>query len=341
MLRELERLSAIEEVLQNASADTGWDSQSTISADSVAVLSPKQKQDIIKKFTEALLKDMPNKCLISHGSNLSKVPFRQRFQSLLKEYSDNVKNDTPERSRKQAAKQIRILRCDICNWCEEVLRGIGITAKDQRVYPNIAKEAEKVNLPEKTWKEKVGDWSKLLHDEAMPTVPFDVACEVDSSQGRSYTHQHESQNHALFDGAVDGMSAANLVSLSDFEDEIPSSNGNNAQVVHIDAAEDRDIYEYLTTHDAFRHLVSEVRGLVERHYSNQMELVRHCVLLSIRRPLHLDAYLFGHHNAMFHVDWDLITFLQSNSLRPRPRFGSHPRDHRPPEMRTFLPSGLT
>ena len=60
--------------------------------------------------------------------------------------------------------------------------------------------------------------------------------------------------------------AANFISLSDFEDEIPSSNGNNAQVVHIDAAEDRDIYEYLTTHDAFRHLVSEVQRLVERHF---------------------------------------------------------------------------
>ena len=48
-----------------------------------------------------------------------------------------------------------------------------------------------------------------------------------------------------------------------------------------------------------------------------MELVRHCVLLSIRRPLHLDAYLFGHHNAMFHVDWDLITFLAEASPAAR------------------------
>ena len=271
-------------ISQVATAD---DEQSIISADSIVLLTQMQREDIIRKFTHALVKDLPNKCLVSHNRNVVQVPFRVQFQALLKEYSEKVTMDAARRSRRrQASKTIRILKYEILAKCEETLGGFDTSGKGDKVYPTIIQEAEKVNLPEKTAAEKVSDWSDLLQDECIGVydgslrfVPMD--------------HDYEDHIGAVSDN-FDEISHSDAVSLSDTDD----------------TAEDRDVYDYLTKHAAFFELAAKVKKLVERHYCNQMELIRHSILLSIRRPGVIKGPTSSNQRVVFHVDWDIATFLE-------------------------------
>ena len=300
---EMRRLSAVQEASTTAEAHNMLEVQSMYSADSVVALTPDQKEYLITNFTEVLLKYLPRKLLLSYRSIEPKVPFRQRFLSLLGVYSDNVKKDAHDRSQRQAAKQVRILRRHISQRCEEALGGTETTTREQRVYPNIIKEVEKLNLPEKTWEEKVGDWSQLP-----PEVTFLLANRVPAPQEHLYTFPLE--NQAVFDDARASISADNSLLLSDLGGDFTSSNGDDGKAFSKSMAENADIFEFMTTHDAFQQLVSNVQKLVERHYSNRMDLVRQCILLSARRPLNFDAYSTGRLQVQFCIDWDIWSFLQ-------------------------------
>lgn len=163
-------LPAIEEVSQLVPAENTWDSHSTITTDSVE-LSTEQKEDIIRRFTEAILRELPDQIGIYHDRQNSGISCRNRFQSLLKAYSTKVKDDTQQRPRKKAAKQIRILRREISERCEIALVGVG---GHRRIYPDITKEVEKTHNPEKTWGEKVDDWNVApLEDTVVSEMPFE------------------------------------------------------------------------------------------------------------------------------------------------------------------------
>src|SRR5436305_3016917 len=42
-----------------------------------------------------------------------------------------------------------------------------------------------------------------------------------------------------------------------------------------------------------------------------MELIRHRILLNVRRPVESECYSPGCCQVMFHVDWDVLRFLQT------------------------------
>jgi hypothetical protein len=289
IIEEPEPLYGMESVLQGADVNSVGDGQSTISADSVVLLTQKQKEDIINKFTEALVKDLPKICLVSHSSDMANLPFRQQFRDLLKQYSEEVKKDAARRSRRrQASKAIRNLKIEIITKCEETLGYFGTSAKEARVYPTIIQEAERINLPEKTYAEKVRDWSGLL-----PQVEF-MGPYDDSPNFVPLDYDHEDQQSALSENSID-MSPSDVVSRSD---------------VDFDIAEDKDVHHYLTNHAAFIELIAGVKKLVERHYCSQMELIGQCVLISIRRPGAIGKSAFGSHQVEFRVDWDVVAFLK-------------------------------
>ncbi|CZR65722.1 uncharacterized protein PAC_15622 [Phialocephala subalpina] len=274
------------------------DGQSSIS--SVTILDPKQRRDIIKKFIEAILKDLPSAPSVSHDFTQSKIPFQQRFQVLLKNYSEQVKKDAGQRTRRQAAKQIRLLRREISEKFEEVFRGSGPNSKEQRVYPRIIEQAKKFTPPEKQWAEKVRDWTKLLWKETpSPERLLDE---------QPYELQLQYQSAVL--DIVHATPASHPVSLSDFDHAASSSESEIGEVVHTTPGEDKEIYNFLTSHHAFQELVTDLQHLVERHYSNQLETIRQRVSLGLRRPTNARKSEPGRHAAMFYLDWDILTFLQ-------------------------------
>lgn len=297
---ELEDVPTIEQTTEEL---TCFDTLSTISADSVSVLNPSQRQDIIKKFTEAVLKNMPSTCTIPDDLDSQVIPFRQRFEPLLKIYSKEVQKDTHQKSQKQAAKQIRKLRYDISGKCEEAFKGVGTTVKDHRIYPNIIKEAEKVNTPEMTWEEKVNDWVPEDILEFKPLIRgFEAIPSIQSSTSAEY--------HVKMYNTSDVHSETYQLSLSQFDRDTITSDGIDADIIHIGATEDREIYQYLTTHIAFQNLVSKALKLIKRYYSNQMGLIRHRVLLGLGRPLTFGIPALDRQRAIFHIDWNIPDFLR-------------------------------
>lgn len=136
------------------------DDQSSLS--SMTALDPKLEKDIIKKFLGAIFKELRHEFSNFHSFGLLRHTFQQQFQSLLKSYSDQVKNDTSSRTRRQAAKRIRKLRKEIAVGFEDGVGDITPDPEERRIYPEITYEVEKVNPSQKNYKEKVGDWNAAL-----------------------------------------------------------------------------------------------------------------------------------------------------------------------------------
>ena len=270
------------------------DGESTISADSVE-LSAVQKEEVIAQFSTALLKHISTKGTLSSATQTSNAKFHQQFQNLLKSYSETVKN-TNERTKRRASKAIRALRRDISRRCEEALCGTGSSLKDSRIYPNLIKEAAKVNPPEKTLLEKVDDWICDLNPEML------LPCQ-DGVTGLSRS--------IISSASLGNMSPTEAASISGVDVDDSSDSQSMLGGVHSLGVESRDIYSYFTTHPAFSDLINGLQKLVERHYCNQMDLIHHRVLLRLRRPVPSSHHTSTDCQAIFQVDWDVLSFLRS------------------------------
>lgn len=121
--------------------------------------------------------------------------------------------------------------------------------------------------------------------------------------------------------SLDVSPSCSLASLSDVD--IAGSDGQAPAIIHIDSSEDKAIYEYLTTHTAFRELVADVEKLIEHHCSDKMEFIRHCIKLSLKRAKSGNECQKDSHNIIFKFEWDLIEFLQEQySCGVNQEFGS-------------------
>ena len=300
IIDQMRYVSAVHESSSIVETHTNIEVQSVYSIDSVEALTLSQKELLISRFTEALLSKLPNRLLLSHHSSNLRVPFQERFLVLLSTYSEEVKKDASERSHRQAAKHVRLLRRQISHRCEEALGGIESNAKGQREHPNIVKEVEKLNLPEKMWEEKVSDWSQsdFVGETQLPAMYSYASLPV---------HTPEYQL-----GSEDGLESLSVVHtslMSDVGEGVACDISKDGEALGNNTAENARIHEFMTTHNAFQQLVFDVQKLVERHYSNRMDLVRHCIFLSIRRPSYFNPYSRGRFQARFRVGWDIPKFL--------------------------------
>ncbi|KAF2814371.1 uncharacterized protein BDZ99DRAFT_516970 [Mytilinidion resinicola] len=295
------------------------DGQSTISADSVIVLTPQQRTDVIKKFSGALIRDLPSKCFTSHGKAFEESTFRRQFTSCIKGYSKQVMEGAARRShQRQASKAIRILRNDILNKCYEALGGFD---RLERSYPSIILQAQEQNLPEKSIAEKVSDWTYEPSQDAID----------DSLHRRQYSHYLDplseefssvSKAYAISNPAPNPPSDVSSSSLTDADSWSQSDSRGQDDSNDINT-EDKPVYTYLTEHPAFSELVDELRTIVERQFCDQKELIHHRILLAIRRPGMIHPTPGGLFQAEFFTEWDILSFLDtqyplrtSHNLRP-------------------------
>jgi hypothetical protein len=288
-------LTINEDLEQVVTQDADQDGQSTIS--SVTMLPPIQRKDIVKKFTEAILKNLPRVSPEPQCNAQSKIPFRHRFQGLLKKYSVQVKNEAGQRTQRQAAKQIRLLRHDISEKFEEAFED----RETRRAYPNIVKQALEGFPPQLTWAEKIREWNEV------PSAESPLTEELKGKQG------HVGAPRGITLVAEETYLAPNSAALSDFYFTDSSSESEMDEVVHTTPEEDRDIERFLTTHHAFQELIVEVQSLMEHHHNDQMVVIRNRVMLGLRRPMDKADHRHrppGRHAAMFYLDWDIVSFLQ-------------------------------
>ena len=143
------------------------DGESTFSLDSVVLLSGKDRDVIIRKFSDALLNGLSRKCLRPHSRPLQDPGFRRSFNQYIKGYAKRVLNDSARRTRKrQASKAIHYLRNDILLRLQNVLGGFDDVDNARKILPSIAHQASENGVQEMGFAEKFADWnSKNMDDD--------------------------------------------------------------------------------------------------------------------------------------------------------------------------------
>jgi len=264
------------------------DGQSTISADSIVVLTPDQRNLIIQKFSDALLKDLPSKCLQPHSEPLENPAFRQFFNGYLKDYIKEVMEGTAKRSRKrQASKAIRLLRSDLLQRFQEAVGGFDVPEKNERISPSIIRQAMESGLREMSLEEKFRDWN--------------VDCMMDCNNIINI-----STNQIQSDRFPDDIAVA----LSELDNDEESVARTAEDTSIIPNSKDQDVYSYLVEHRAFSTLIRNLQRVMEQHFGNQMELIRHRVFIALHRPGMIEKAADGVFRASFRTEWDPVVFLQ-------------------------------
>ena len=85
------------------------------------------------------------------------------------------------------------------------------------------------------------------------------------------------------------------------DDVIPTASN------HTNATEDEEIYDYLTDHNAFRRLISQVQMSIKRQYSNHMDRIGY--LIRSKWQFSLDIPGTGNLNVLLSAEWDVRNFL--------------------------------
>jgi hypothetical protein len=281
------------------------DGQSTISADSVIALTFDQKNSVVEKFSKALLRDLPIKCFASDSEDIEVSTFRNLFSESVKTYSKKVMADAERRSRRrQASKAIRFVRNDIIRKCYETLGGF--RHPQRRKVPSIVNALGQHNILEKTVVEKVSEWRVGLLERLGGALEDPI-----SFMPLSRIKENDTSTYRVLGQYQKDKSASDVGSLSDITEQ---SFSHGSQISRDDgdiSLEDKDVYAFLTEHSAFSELVDDLRTLVERHFCDQKELIHHRILLAIRRPSNIEQFSKGSFHASFHVDWNVIDFLQT------------------------------
>lgn len=279
------------------------DGQSTISDDSV-LLDPAYRDLIVKEFASALLQGLPSKHLLSQSRFMEKAAFRQAFDAFLKAYTKEVMEGTPRRSRRrQASKAIRRLRHSILLRLQEDVSDLQNPEMPGKIATTITRHVENAGLGEQTWKEKCSEWAVDRNDDGMnrdenqlptfygPEPPF-------------FDLNLDHRNHS--DGVLNDASISSTEQDGDEEStfQCPKDPSN------ISDPYDQDVYQYLTRHDAFSSLTRNIQNAMEQHLGSVMELIRHRVMLALRRPQMTEKVTDGVFRVSFRTEWDLVAFLK-------------------------------
>ena len=287
-LRDDERKTAVDPIRDDCSI-----------LSSVVALTTPQRYQIINGFTDALLKKLRGKYPL-WSDNPSSIPLHQRCHDLLKEYAEKAKEGTDERPKRQASKVIRALRHEISKKFEELFLG-SEDPEQNRVQPSIIEKANKLCPPEINFAQIISDWSKCVEDV------------VASSSANSTKETHQLPRPpdvwaSLERGEVDLNHLPDSTSGSSSRDT--SSLRGSSEGDFIPAVENREIFDYLTGHEAFTTLVKKFQRIVEHHYINVMEFVRQRILLAIRRPGNPTSISDRSLQVVFQFDLDIPSFLQ-------------------------------
>ena len=234
------------------------------------------------------------------SENPSSIPLHQRCHDLLKEYAEKAKEGTDERPKRQSSKAIRAFRHEISKKFEELFLGFEDPEKN-RVQPSIIEKANKLCPPEINFAQIISDWSKCVEDMVAPL----------SANSAKEIHQRPQPPNvwaSLERGEIDLNHPPDSIYGSNSRDT--SSLRGSSEGDFIPDVENREIFDYLTGHEAFTALVKKFQRIVEHHYINVMEFVRQRILLVIRRPGNPTPTSDRSLQVVFQFDLDIPSFLQ-------------------------------
>lgn len=257
-----------------------WDEGSLISQMSTAY-TPEQRDDIIARFSGAMLKSLRSNSNYSAASDSSRQHLLPHLRSALKDFAEDAAAETDAASRTQAKarKLVRRLRREISGKLQDRLLDSD-RATERRRVPIDLLDTGQMNPSEKIklWDATAPYWAaQEQHQAEVEETKF----EMDSSQ----------------------------TTMESEDSEDPAGVATGLYETSINPAE---ILKYFTGQSSFKNLVRTTEKLFERYHSQKMDLIRNRVSLALRRLPDKKAGAGSPLNAVFNVDWDLKDYLENN-----------------------------
>ena len=279
------------------------DEPSTISDDSI-LLNPTYTDIVIKEFATALLAVLPHNHLLPNSRFLENPAFRQSFNGFMKDYAKKVMEGTARRSRRrQASKAIRRLRESILLKLQEAVNDPSTLETPGKISTTLSRKVKDAGLEEQTWKEKCTEWKVDCDDGDMNPNKVQLPM-FDDAESACFDTNLDHRNLS------DGVSNIVSVSSSGLDDDEESVLRNPKIPSKLSEPDDQDVYSYLTQHEAFSALTSNIQKAMEQHFGNMMELIRHRVVSALRRPGRIKMVAGERLLAKFQTEWDVVAFLE-------------------------------
>lgn len=249
---------------------------------SAVILTRAQRFQLITIFTEALVRNVSGR-YPPLADNTSSIPLHQRFQSLLKEFSEKAKNGTSDKLKQRASRVICSLRVEISQKCEHLFLGEEDEGSHRsRALPGVIKDADKALPQRPDYWQKVGDRTRQIE------------------QSEDWFSQM-SRPPELHQGSPDSSRATSSARAVSDDDDLRDA---------ISAGEERMIFDYLTGHEAFSALISEFERIVERHYVNTLQLIQKRVMLALKRCRESQTPQAQNFEVLSSYDLDISSFLR-------------------------------
>ena len=272
----------------------GFDGHSLTSQGST-VYTPEQRNDMVSRMTRAILRELKRNSSYYAVNEPSRQHILPHLQSVLKEFTETAEVDPSIQIQGKALRMVRRLGPQITCQLHTYVLGFTESADIQRAPIRIGEDVAKMEL-----QDIISHWGA--------TNP--------GLLGESQLEPAVNQGHSVWCPEIRGefAPASNLSarpwSVSD--SSLPDQDTTVAYGTSIDPS---SVLQHFTSQPSFRNLVRKIEELFEQYYSNKMDLIRLRTSLAIRRQaarLSNDVPPASFARAIFHVRWDLKSFLISN-----------------------------
>lgn len=244
---------------------------------------PQQRDDVILRFSRAMLKSFRSNSNFSAASDFSRQHALPHLRSAIKTFAESIEADDMGRTEAKARKMVRRLRSEIArNFQEQVLKGDQV-AESRRV-PLVL-----IGTGYMSPFEKIHRWGTA--------TPYTAVQD-----------QFQAQMQSKSEGSF-SISTRSGSTMGSEDLEPPAQDTAGLYGPSIDPVE---VLKHLTTQSAFESLIHTTEQLIERYHSQKMDLIRHRTFLSLRRLTDNQVGASNYACAIFNVDWDLREFLNNN-----------------------------
>ncbi|KAI0479856.1 hypothetical protein F4859DRAFT_451629 [Xylaria cf. heliscus] len=259
--------------------------------------SPHQRDDAVLRFTQAMLKRLPENLNYVIVNEASRQQLLHHLRLALKNFSVEVEAASSNNTHRRGIRMVRRLRQEIASKIHDEILSLNQAKERSRDVIVLAE-----NLPPITMQEKVQDWTATIDvpftmNNQNPNMYQDFADATPGSNGSGgYSPTNSSIEIGLGAQEMAGLSQAHL------EHYTPV-------YLYGDSVDPAEVMDHFTRQSAFDSLIIETEQLFERYHGQKMNLIRQRTSLALRRRHPGDGQTF---RASFSVDWNLEEFLINN-----------------------------
>ncbi|CVK84535.1 uncharacterized protein FPRN_01994 [Fusarium proliferatum] len=280
--------------IPSGEADEDHDDQASITSVGSATYTPQQRNDAIKRFSRAMHGKLDHGILHSVADDVSRPLVISKFRKAIKDFTEAIDVDESIKPQIQGVKMIRRLRSEIATKLHDSLvETAREEEKEERAISNIVLD----DGAPLGFAEKMRNW--------LPET--DVAVSPDHFPA----HIHPSYSPIPSQVWPDDRSSVSFGEASDDRTEV-GFKLQGAPSIYGQSVDPSAVLEALTNQPAFNELIRTAENCIQQYHGDKMHLIRQKTSLSLRRCYPHCGRKNTILGAVFHVGWDLKSFLAGN-----------------------------